>query len=83
MTRILVFFIFVTAVFSQQQPQLNSILEWRQIEFNFPNPFVRADAINRGLFNQSNVVPVDVDVDYQSSFKSFLVLITKFLIKYY
>lgn len=69
MPRILVFFIFVIAVVSQQQPQLNSIREWRQIDFNFPNQFIRADAINRGLFNQSNVVPVDVDVDYQSIFK--------------
>lgn len=71
MLRILVFLIFVTAVFNQQQPQLNSIREWRQIDFNFPNQFVRADAINRGLFNQSNAVPVDVDVDYKSSFKIY------------
>lgn len=57
---------FVSVVFSQQQIQLNSIRKWRQIDFDFPSPSVRADAIKDGMFIQSNVLPIDVDVDYQS-----------------
>lgn len=66
MTRILVPLMFVTAVVCQLKIQLNTIREWKQIDFDFPSPSVRAEAIKNGMFIQSNVLPIDVDVDYQS-----------------
>lgn len=55
----------LTIVICHGQLALDSIREWKQLDFNFPNPRARADAIQKGTFVQRNAVPIDVDVDYQ------------------
>lgn len=72
MYRILVFFACVSAIFGQRRPELNIIREWRQMDFNFPSSSERANAISKGLFIPSNVVPIDVDVDYQGGLGDFV-----------
>jgi hypothetical protein len=54
----------VGATNSQIQFDLMKVREWRQLDFNFPNPRARDDAIRRRLFVPQNNFPIDVDVDY-------------------
>jgi Major royal jelly protein len=55
----------LTIVISHRKLALDSVREWKQLDFNFPDPQARADAIQKGLFVQRNAFPIDVDVDYQ------------------
>lgn len=49
---------------AQIQFDLMRIREWKQLDFNFPNPRARDEAIRRRLFVPQNNFPIDVDVDY-------------------
>lgn len=44
---------------------LTSIREWSQLDFNFPSPRARTEAVQRRNFVPENNFPIDVDVDYQ------------------
>jgi hypothetical protein len=46
------------------QLDLMKIREWKQLDFNFPNPRTREEAIRKRLFVAQNNFPIDVDVDY-------------------
>lgn len=54
-------------------PNLELVREWKQLDFNFPNAAVRAQAIRDKAFVPENVFPIDVDVDHAGEF-SFLTL---------
>lgn len=66
---------------------LTSIREWKQLDFNFPNPRARTEAVQKGLFVPQNNFPIDVDVDYRRKndirliwfFDSFVVLFSFYL----
>lgn len=47
---------------------LNEFKSWRQMDFVFPSPAIRQQAINDGSFVASNVIPIDVAVDYKGNF---------------
>lgn len=45
--------------------QLKLVNDWKSVEFNFPSPQLRQDAISRGEFVPGNSVPLDIDVHYK------------------
>lgn len=65
MEKLFIIFMLMTAIACQQQSSMNIIKEWRQLDFLFPSPTIRADAINRKLFVPANAFTIDVDFDYQ------------------
>lgn len=52
--------------------ELESVREWKQLDFNFPNQRARDDAIHKGLFVPENAVPIDVEADYQGEESNYL-----------
>lgn len=64
-TLLLVFFFEFSITPAQFQVDLIKVREWNQLDFNFPSPRVRADAIQKKLFVPLSNFPIDVDVDYQ------------------
>lgn len=38
--------------------------QWEQIDFQFPNPETRANAIKNKHFIQENIIPIDVQTYY-------------------
>lgn len=59
----------LTIVICHGQLGLDSVREWNQLDFNFPNPRTRADAIQKGRFVQRSCFPLDVDVDYRGEIR--------------
>ncbi|XP_058811802.1 major royal jelly protein 1-like [Topomyia yanbarensis] len=55
---------------AQQQAfgkQLKWVSQWKSLDFVFSSPKERADALASGRFIPENCVPLDMDVDYNSS----------------
>ncbi|XP_058462814.1 major royal jelly protein 1-like isoform X2 [Malaya genurostris] len=56
---------------SGQQPtfgkQLKAVTQWKSLDFVFSSPTERAEAIASGRFIPANCVPLDMEVDYNSS----------------
>ena len=46
---------------------LNIVCQWNQIDFDFPTPQDRTEAIRNKDFIQQNVVPIDVDAEYKGT----------------
>lgn len=46
---------------------LKVVAEWKTLDFVFPRPDMRQNAIQNSDFVQKNCVPIDVDVDYQEN----------------
>lgn len=61
---ILVLTLHASICFCLQKPNLESVREWRQLDFHFPSTGVRAHAIHDKQFVPENVFPIDVDVDH-------------------
>lgn len=55
--------------------KLKIVSEWSSLDYVFPTPEMRVQAISNGLYVPSNGVPIDVDVDYQDN-KSSRIFIT-------
>lgn len=70
MKSVIVFSLLVLA-FNCQQPDLRLVKDWKQLDFNFPNPQDRAAAVSKGFFVPKNVFPIDVDVDYGGAMGMF------------
>lgn len=47
------------------------IVEWKQLDFLFPNENERQLAINEGRFNASTCVILDADVHYRGNYRHF------------
>lgn len=62
-TRMLLSFLGTFSIVTPQQLKLVS--DWRSVEFNFPSPQFRLDAILRGEFIPGTAFPSDVDVHYK------------------
>lgn len=52
-------------VVCSQRLDLENVREWKQLDFNFPTPAARNEAVQKKLFIPANVFLIDVDVDYQ------------------
>lgn len=50
---------------SQPQETLRTMVEWKQLDFEFPNNNERDLAIKEKRFVASNCIPLDADVDYK------------------
>jgi hypothetical protein len=48
----------------QAQNPLSSVVEWKQLDFQFPSEIERQRAIKAGEFIPENNMPLDVDVHY-------------------
>lgn len=59
-----VLFLKASIITAFNQLDLTKIREWKQLDFNFPNPRARSEAVQRGYFVAQNNFPIDVDVDY-------------------
>ncbi len=44
---------------------LKQLAEWKEVEFEFPSPNVRENAILNNNYIPGNSVPIDVDIDYR------------------
>jgi len=55
---------------------LKLLCSWNQMDFSFPTPQDRTNAIKSGLFVQPNVIPIDVDVDYHGSVDQSRIFVT-------
>lgn len=44
---------------------LKGVAEWNTLDYVFPQPFVRQQAIQNGQFVPNNGVPIDIDIDYR------------------
>ncbi|XP_055316182.1 protein yellow-like [Sitodiplosis mosellana] len=49
---------------------LKVVAEWDSLDYVFPQPHLRQQAIQNGQFVRNNGVPIDVDVDYQENLPS-------------
>lgn len=54
----------------QAQKNLKLVSEWKDLEFAFPTPFHRQQAIQNGQYVPGTGVPIDVDVDYRDQGQS-------------
>lgn len=54
----------VNTVTSQNPKEITPLFQWKQIDFHFPDPATREEAISKKIFVPGNAVPVDVDVYY-------------------
>lgn len=45
------------------------------MDYKFPNDEIRRKALADKLFVPSNIIPIDIDVDYRGEFMSFYKLI--------
>lgn len=58
----LLFYVLIPSV----NATLNEFKNWKQMDFQFPSPAIRQQAINEGKFVPASIIPIDVAVDYQS-----------------
>lgn len=49
---------------------LKEVAVWSSLDYVFPQPHARQIAIQNGQFVVNNGVPIDVDVDYQTTLPS-------------
>lgn len=47
--------------------KLKIVSEWASLDYVFPRPEMKQEAIFNGLYVPGNGVPIDVDVDYQEN----------------
>lgn len=47
--------------------QLKSVTQWNSLDFVFKSPQERQEALTAGRFIPENCIPLDMDVDYNSS----------------
>lgn len=40
---------------------LSTLAEWKYFDFDWPNPQVKQEYLEKGEYNFSNIVPIDVD----------------------
>lgn len=57
----------VTTYTQQYGKQLRWVTQWKSLDFVFPSPKEREDAIASRRFIPTNCIPLDMDVDYNSS----------------
>lgn len=74
--KVLLLLLQAALVFSQPTPILYKVLQWNQIDYEFPDQTVRNTAIQQGKFNQKSVFPIDADCDYYGTVASSRIFIT-------
>ena len=47
--------------------QLKSVTQWNSLDFVFNSPQERQEALTSGRYMPENCIPLDMDVDYNSS----------------
>lgn len=52
---------------SQQLKPLKLLYQWKEMDFEFPSPEDRENAILNNVYIPGNAVPIDVDVDYRGN----------------
>ncbi|XP_052868860.1 protein yellow-like [Anopheles cruzii] len=52
--------------------QLKKVAQWSAVDFSFPSPKDRDEAIASGRYTPENCIPLDMDVDYGNAAKSRL-----------
>lgn len=65
--KVFAFFVVVLAVAEVTNGGLNEFKNWKQMDFKFPSPTIRQQAIRDGNFVAANVIPIDVAVDYRGT----------------
>lgn len=61
-------FLLCSIILCHSRAELDIIVEWKQVEYDFSSFSSKTDALNSGLYIPANSFPVDVDVDYRGSF---------------
>lgn len=57
----------LSKISSQQLVSLKQLAEWKELEFEFPSPNIRENAILNNGYIPGNSVPIDVDIDYRGN----------------
>ncbi|XP_055591647.1 protein yellow-like [Uranotaenia lowii] len=68
--RICATFLILVPLISAQQTfgkQLKHVVRWKSLDFVFPSPREREQALASGRFIPENCIPLDMDVDYNSN----------------
>ena len=57
--------IFALLLETSLSSKLDIVCQWNQIDFKFPTPHDKAEAIRNKDFIQQNVIPIDIDAEYK------------------
>ncbi|XP_037026149.1 major royal jelly protein 1-like [Bradysia coprophila] len=62
---VLLLILMLSKISTQQLVSLKQLAEWKELEFEFPSPNIRENAILNNGYIPGNSVPIDVDIDYR------------------
>ncbi|XP_070509323.1 dopaminechrome tautomerase-like isoform X2 [Chironomus tepperi] len=59
---------------SNTEANVQIFKQWQQMDYYFPSPAIRQQAINSGNYVPENIIPIDVSVDYRDTTRVFITM---------